>query len=818
MQQLDLQLGGLNTNPSPFKTKPGTLSIADNINIDAQNEYSLRKGFTLYGDFISGTTPKGMFEYKDRLIALVDNTLYLDNDDAGAWASYSGSYSVVDSTIGLRNIQNNGSVFINTTKGAYKLDALANTWTAAGGIKAIGADWSLSGASGWFLNDNQVAYRVVWGYTDANEVVTLGAPSERIEAINDLTAGSTRDVQLDIYIPDGVTTSHYFQVYRSGLSGSSSVVANDELQLVYEDNPTSAQITAGVITIIDNTPDSLRGATIYTASTQEGIENANDVPPIAKDMTSYKGYAFWANTSTRHRKELTLLAVGGTSGIGIGDIVTIAGVDFTGAAAQDHTVGEFAIVTSGTVAENIADTAKSLAQVINRYATNTDTYAYYVSAYDELPGQLLIERRDISAASFSISFTNAGSNDHSKAWNPTLTSAITSNNEVKTNRIYFSKYNQFDSVPLGSYKDVGSGNSEIKRIIALRDSVFIFKDDGEIHRLVGDVVENFAVSLFDNTITIVAPKTAVTFSNQIYLCSDQGIVSISDAGVIIRSWDIQRDLISDSEKTNFKNNAFAVAYESENKYILYTDLQNSDNRFYAYVYNVLTNTWTTWSWAGTVRWSAGLLRPTENKIYYMKNSIVYAYGENATGVDYLDYSESYITKTISSSSGNTITFSNSTGLFVGEFVLQIVSGLAQATEITAVNGTTATVTDTFASWNNTTAYIGSAIPVTIKFLPIYSENPGIMKRFREMWITSRKRLPEVILKHSNNFDSTEVSATLTSTQTIMLNPTAYRSYFPLNLQRALWEYIEIQLNLAFFEIKLNGISIQYEETSERFTQ
>ena len=167
-------------------------------------------------------------------------------------------------------------------------------------------------------------------------------------------------------------------MYRSGFSAGATTVANDELQLVYENNPTSAEITAGSITFTDNTPDSLRGATIYTAPTQEGIGQANELPPLAVDVTAYKNYAMYANTKTRHRKNITLLAVGGDSGVDVGDIITIDSVDFTAGAVQDHTTGTWAIVDTGTAAENIRDTAQSLVQVINRYASSTTVYAYYV--------------------------------------------------------------------------------------------------------------------------------------------------------------------------------------------------------------------------------------------------------------------------------------------------------------------------------------------------------------------------------------------------------------------------------------------------------
>jgi hypothetical protein len=481
-QVLNLKVSGLNTNPSEFGAREGSLKVAKNVNIDSPHTATSRRGFTKYGDPLSATgsgTYKSFYNYEDTILTHYGSSLYKD-DGSGTWSVVSNFFDPSDSEVGIRSIKNNGSIFFTTDNGIYKLDDINNTPALAGIPRAIGFDTSLDGSSGFFTANTQVAYRVVWGKTDANGVVSLGFPSERgeIANVNAEETGAyteTRNVSLTIYIPSEITTDYFFQVYRSGFSADENTVANDELQLVYENNPTSAEITAGEITFIDNTPDSLRGATIYTAPTQEGIGQANELPPLSVDCTTYKGYGLYANTKTKHRKYITLLAVGGSSGLNIADEITIAGVAYTAAAAQDADAGEFEVVTSGTAAENIRDTAKSLVQVINRYTTNTETYAYYVSGYDELPGKILIERRDLSDTSFDITWDRAstGGNDGTM-WKPPLgTTPITSDNEEKGNRIYVSKYSEFDAVPILQYFDAGSGNSAIRRIISLRDSVIL---------------------------------------------------------------------------------------------------------------------------------------------------------------------------------------------------------------------------------------------------------------------------------------------------------------------------------------------------------
>ena len=52
--------------------------------------------------------------------------------------------------------------------------------TPAGGIEALDGVGTLNNTPGWFLQNSEVAYRIVWGITDANGNLVLGTPSDRI--------------------------------------------------------------------------------------------------------------------------------------------------------------------------------------------------------------------------------------------------------------------------------------------------------------------------------------------------------------------------------------------------------------------------------------------------------------------------------------------------------------------------------------------------------------------------------------------------------------------------------------------------------------
>jgi hypothetical protein len=134
--------------------------------------------------------------------------------------------------------------------------------------------------------------------------------------ITPLQLTTTANVFLTFTIPAGVTTSDFYQIYRSqivsatGASSIQDIAPNDELQLVFEGFPTAAQIAAGTITVLDITPQSFAGAFLYTnATTGEGILQANDTPPFALDINKFKNVLFYANTATKFQQLINLLGL-----------------------------------------------------------------------------------------------------------------------------------------------------------------------------------------------------------------------------------------------------------------------------------------------------------------------------------------------------------------------------------------------------------------------------------------------------------------------------------------------------------------------------
>lgn len=559
---------------------------------------------------------------------------------------------------------------------------------------------------------------------------------------NNATTSAT--VNLTSTIPTGITTSYFYQVYRSALTTSSdaSVLSDldpgDELQLVFEDNPTSTDITNGYISIHDVTPDSFRGANLYTnPNTGDGILQANEVPPLAKDIASFKDYTFFANTQTKQRLDISLLSVSqltaNVSTITITDGVTTN--TYTFATAEDIPNKKVLISSLPSVAQEVDETARSICRVINRNLGEI-VYAYYLSGSNDVPGLMLFEARtlgqdkfyvsvnsDATASQFNpnlptihaitsntlanptvvtsashgltsgnqifISGSNStpsidglysvlvtGANTFTVPVNVTIagtsggwilsSSSLSSDNEVSPNRIYYSKVSQPEAVPIVNYVDAGPKDKEILRILALRDNLFILKEEG-IYRLSG-LVAPFTVSLFDSSTNLAAPDSAAVLNNLIYGYTTQGVARVSDTGVEIISRPIEDLLLKLTipAYTNFTTATFGLGYESDRSYYLWTVTDPSD--VYAtqcFRFNTFTNTWVESD--KTAR--CGVVSPEVDKLYLGPTDTNYIEQERKS-FNRTDYSDREIATTISVVSDDLVDITSVTNVSVGDVIVQ----------------------------------------------------------------------------------------------------------------------------------------------------
>lgn len=830
-QTLQLKVLGLYTNSNELSASPdGALSIADNIWISKDSIAESRRGF----DFLPFNLPHSndradkLAQFQNLLLIHYNDSNAGSNNDKLAYYSagvnvYAGSYKHPDPLLArMKFAESNQNIYFTTSAGIFKNDLISNTPVPAGMYQALDVTAVVgSTGSGFMTTNTEVAYRVVWGITDANQNLNLGAPSQRATASNG--SGSAQNVSIQITIPTGITTSHFFQIYRSNLSASSSTTPDDNMQLVYEANPTSGQISSKSITVVDSTPDSLRGAALYTNATQQGILQSNNQPPYALDMALFQTCMFYANVQTPQQAFLTVLAVGGTSGIQSADTLTIAGTTYIAGSSENASTLTYQLVTGGSPAQNINDTTLSLIRVINQNSTNTSVYAYYLSSTSTLPGQILLQSRVLGTTAFAVT-----ASAHGSAFFPILPTSgttVASTNTASLNGLMYSKAGQPEAVPSLNILYVGSASKPIRRILPVRNSLFIFKDDG-VFRCTG-VAGNFSIDTIDTTIVILAPESAVALSNQVFCLTTQGVVAVSDNGGPVLSRPIENQLLQleGAGLSNLQAYAFGVSYESERQYILWTTSSATDTYgTQAFIYNTFTKAWT----KSTRQQTHGLVLTSDNKLY-VTNPGNNGISQERKTYTYKDYSDESLSNTITNVSGQIITLSSVNSIVVGDLLYQ---SDAVNSLVASVNYTNASVTlaANIAGWANGSCQVLKSIPCLIQWLPNTAGNPGYYRHWRECVLLLKQNLfSNASLNFFSEIDSSIDMVPITGNFTLgwgqfgwgsapwggIVQSKPFRTYIPREKQRCDLLTIQFVLQNAWGQFQIEGISCILNTIGER---
>lgn len=577
-QKLELQ--GLYTYQDKYSDTPsGALNIANNIVIDKDSIASSRPGFSKllpdYGEITSINEFEGVLlahSYeKSKLYSLT-----LGQDSILTSSTFTTDMPNFNSNI-VRFAKQSKNVYMNSSKGIMKLDTITGDIIPAGAPRAKFLELSLVTVTGVGIinNGEERAYRLVWGYKDVNNNLILGYPSERA-VIVDISSGA-KDIQFKSSLPAQVnSTTWFYQLYRTKKASLNE--SGDEMGLVLESQVTSEDILKGYIEYPDITEDSLMGASLYTNDTQEGIARGNTQPPACVDLVSYQNHMFYANTQLKASISFSLLGSltsGDTISIKINDGTPIVLEGVSGSPINDN---EFQIDDGITDAQLIDSTARGIVRCISKVAPGIS--GFYASGYTDLPGKILIEVDD-SETTFSITYIPLSSGD--PKFYPDMSEELEAEVETKPNRVYFSKLQEPEAVPLIHYLDVGSSDDAIVALAALRDRIIVIKEQS-VHRITGTDVNSFATQLVDNTVQISDIRTVVNLSNRVFALSNQGIVAISDSVQLLSR------KVNDIVRGPFTK-VHATALEKEGLYLL-TCSTSTD--YYTIVYNSINNLFTTW--------------------------------------------------------------------------------------------------------------------------------------------------------------------------------------------------------------------------------
>lgn len=868
-QQIQLTCKGLFTMPNALsKVPPGSLLQATNTVVDYDGLLSGRRGIRQFGTPLvaTGGTETNLFQewfykgsklvwYGDPTVSVSNPLRYFfayDSDGLGTWVQTTHPFSApaYAFTDTYRSVQSNKNFYLTSETGLLKTDDPATPLFPAGAPPGLDGTAALTGASGFLPDDTAVAYRMTWDVTDANNNSFEGTPSTRVVVAN--SSGGTRNVNVTFTIPNNVTTTMAYNIYRSVVSASAATDPSDELQLVLTGNVTPTDITNRFFTVLDAVPESELGAALYTNSGQQGISQANNIPPLANDVCFFFGYVIYGAATTQQKFLLSLLSAEPTLGIQVGDTFTVkTGTTteiYTGAVAENVAAKEFEVFTGGDPGSDILSTKESLIRVINR--ASVLVYAYDATTNSNaasLPGDFFLQEQNISRIPFGVA------SSRSTCWSPALTVTPSDNPSLAGGGLgmgFCSKFQQPESVPVANTINVGNPSFEWLRCLPLRNSVIVLKADG-CFQLTGSVFP-FTVTTLDLGTILVAPESATVMSNQVFAYTNQGAVAITETGPGIISRPIENllQVISSYLHPNFQRETFGTSYETDRKWLMSTISTKDDfsNITISYVYDTITQTWTTYEYPINI-WDM-FESPTEHRLYVASGDSTYPFlfqeRKTFTTVDFADIE---LPITIVSFSGKTITVDSTTNATVGWTLAQfdpegpdaaaLILNKSVITEI--VDGTHLTVAD-LVTWDLSGSPVitrtEQPIPISVAFAPIIGGvtgqegNPGIVKFFQEIQAFFQQLdFDAITFRFSSDLNA--------ASQPIRLIPGAatrgwgsdgwgngpwgggpaiaqsLRTYIPLGARRAHWLNIELELSQALTQFTFAGLVLTYRGVTTR---
>lgn len=578
-----LFINGLVTYRNLSQQVEGALLEANNVVLDKPGVVFPRPGFSFTStrEYSSVLTkyPTNMDNFGGKLIyTTADNKIFTQTETLPATSITPSQLTVgPDTSI-------SGSSYVEFAKGNKNLYGTNSNrgpwvWDGSGEVEASGipkattptVQDSATLRIPAFAVGTEVAYRIVYGYRDDNNNLILGAPSERVTiVINAYQPGITW------YAPTRLptdTSSWFIQIYRTLVAAAPTVGNSGDTMYLLDEIPLSGAFG----TLVDIYADSAMSSTfLYTNQNQETILQANQVAPVAATIEQYKNYMLYGNCSQPSSTIYTMTAtptVGATLTITSGlapnfrdqmyeianpsntytDLVLTA-VAYPGPGIP-HADRVFWVYSGGTTAQNIANTAKDLAQTIAYYAASGAVDASYASSSTDFPGKILIQSI-YPEIGFTLKTTGTF------PLNPSLSVKETFAPESYPNRVYVSKFQEPEAVPYSNYLDVGDSDDPILTIKTLRDSAFIIKKRS-IWRLNGDTIEGFTLSLVTSTVTTLSAKTVKILGEYIYGVSPNGIYKLAGSSVSYVS-DMVKDLASNLDETQ----VHAWVDEVENRYFL----------------------------------------------------------------------------------------------------------------------------------------------------------------------------------------------------------------------------------------------------------
>jgi len=724
---------GLIEQQNPIFAPEGSLKKAENAVADREGVIGNRRGFFRY----LASSAEALGEFKDRAIIHDGTNLKYDSDGAGTLATYSGTYSVPDSSRRMRFLEYGGSLYFTTSQGVMKLDSLTGTIRRAGMPPGLDLQLALDAGGTWFLNNTAVSYRVLWIRKDANRRDVRGAPSWRVTLAN--TSGVAKGIVLTTTIPADIILGDSYEIYRSDLSADATSDPLDELFLVAQVAVTSGDLSNGYVTYTDSL-DKDKGLPLETNASELTIDQKADRPPWCLDLLEYRGYIFYLNIKREHRLEIQLLTVTGITDDVDGITVTVDGVPvtYTFSTAENIGLKKFQRYTSGSAAENVRNTVQSLLKVMNRSAVAT--YGFYTSEETDRPGRFIIQCRNLGTNAITVTAT-AGCSSKFTPTVPTSGTTLISDNIAQQNGFAWSRFETPDACPEANLKTLGS--RAIVRGSPLTFSLLILKEDG-VWRRTGYSEADFTDTPLDPSVHVTCPDAVDILDNNVYAVSLEGLVRATDAGVAIVSWPVDLGFKRFFSYPNYQSIVFGVSYHSAFKFLLWApEFQTDTHAQIGWIWNHLTEKWTTWRKPV----QCGIVMDGEDILLLGHGDDSYVLKERKSWETTLaDYMDEEIPVTITATGtttdedGNTVSTADLTYTYTGMdldtgFCLEQPAKFMSSaiTAVLSLGGTSYRVTceEQLPALQTGAAFVALPIPMEIEWKPEAVGNPAVEKLFLE---------------------------------------------------------------------------------------
>jgi hypothetical protein len=761
---------GIATNTADLQAPPGALEKAKNVVIRRAGACEPRPG--LKPDATRSNTQRTI-----RIIPYELETVLANNNSE--WWNGLGNVAIqypppdggaAVSPATFRNdlipyAQSRGNLYVGTGIGVVKFDGVPDSITGVDMFITTGvpvvfyADAIIGGTPGFLAVGNQVGYSIVGVKTDANGLIVRSRPTGVIYAAN--PAGVTRTVTLTIRTRVHPSRLYdKFEIYRTR-QFPTSVTPDAEMQLVGEVVPTSTATTFS-----DNTADGNRGATLYTSPSRDGAEGANDRPPACGAMAVFKNALFCGNTVGPWRLIESFLwgADKSTSATGIGTRTYVGTYLFGGntITGMASTVGlqkgmVVPVEFGGGYITNISGTTITMSTTALSAGTNPITFhdaitvdngttwqsvSGLITAGSVPVGNTIVSYSIVPpiggyTSTFVIESIMPGATSalqvkatHGDEWVSALplydATAATGTRDTNLNGLRWSKPDEPEHFPPSNYALVGDKKRAILGLVATRDALFIFKEDG-IWRLTGTNGQ-YRIDPFDLTTRCVLPSSIVPLKNRIFMLSNRGVVAVSDEGVEVVSMAIDDQLkkliytldVAGAGSGYFLTNVgyAGAACERDNEYMLLVGnamlAERSNIGNGALVYNDVTRAWTSWEFS-----NSGSMALTPYTWSFHDRYGVIKLAQRVLLTSYLYFAEPGATFTNSQTwrcdntasltvsgavVGNVINYTPSNTLVAGDVLYNVTTG-ASAVVLSSSLGTQATVDNAtgFADTNVLTA-------------------------------------------------------------------------------------------------------------------